>query len=158
MEDIIRSLNGFIQNKNKLKSGKNNKKDTKIDFLTQLATDFIHVIEKKGTNEQLQEAIKKGLDDLDRHMTLDSDEQDDLLYEIEALMDIVNLESSGGYLNEWRYGFNPNDPLFSGPSAEQRAGMLSDFHQKIEGWAEKLEASGNGDLAKGFRDIKKANK
>jgi hypothetical protein len=38
---------------------------------------------------------------------LDSEDRDQLCFCIEELMDIVGLESSGGLLNDWRYGFNP---------------------------------------------------
>ena len=55
-----------------------------------------------------QMAIKQVLDNLDG-VYFDSEDQDQFCASIEALMDIVGLESSGGLLNKWRYGFIPDD-------------------------------------------------
>jgi hypothetical protein len=40
--------------------------------------------------------------------TMDSEEMDQGLFYMEKLMDIYSIESSGGRLNEWRYGFDPS--------------------------------------------------
>lgn len=87
----------------------------------------------------------------------DSDEKDDLSSEIEMLMDIVNLESSGRYLNEWRYGFNPKDPSITNASPAQRTKMLNDFHQNINEKANKLESDGQIEQARALRGISKNN-
>jgi Domain of unknown function (DUF4844) len=39
----------------------------------------------------------------------DSEDRDCFLAYLEQVMDIVGLESSDGLLNNWRYGFDPND-------------------------------------------------
>jgi hypothetical protein len=39
----------------------------------------------------------------------DSEEQDRLLAYLERIMDITGVASSDGLLNEWRYGFDPNE-------------------------------------------------
>ena len=39
----------------------------------------------------------------------DSEEQDRFLGYLEELMNIFGIESSGGLLNKWRYGFDPNE-------------------------------------------------
>jgi hypothetical protein len=39
---------------------------------------------------------------------MDSEEMDRGLAYMEHIMDIYGIESSGGRLNQWRYGFDPN--------------------------------------------------
>ena len=44
---------------------------------------------------------------------MDSEEMDRGLVYMEEIMDIYSIESSGGRLNDWRYGFGPSDPALT---------------------------------------------
>ena len=70
------------------------------------ADDFEALAKTDDTNEKdYQNAIKKGLDRF-TGIYIDSEDQDRICYYFEELMDIVGLESSGGHLNNFRYGFD----------------------------------------------------
>ena len=74
--------------------------------INQAADDFKEVVlSGNATDAKYRQKIKIGLarfEDL-----IDSEDQDRVCHYFEELMDIVGLESSGGLLNEFRYGFNP---------------------------------------------------
>lgn len=78
------------------------------ELLNTLAETFKKIAHNKSDERMYQIAIKQLLDQLD-NVYLDSEDQDQFCVSIEALMDIVSLESSGGLLNKWRYGFIPED-------------------------------------------------
>ena len=69
---------------------------------------FKKIAHDKSDEVMYQIAIKQFLEKLD-DIYFDSEDQDQFCASIEALMDIVGLESSGGLLNKWRYGFIPDD-------------------------------------------------
>jgi hypothetical protein len=57
---------------------------------------------------EYQNAIKIGLDRFsDLYLKLDTEDRERVCSYFEELMDIVGLESSGGHLNDFMYGFNP---------------------------------------------------
>lgn len=76
------------------------------ELLNILADTFQKIAHNEPNAKQLQIAIKQLLDNMD-NIYLDSEDQDQFCSSIEALMDIVGLESSDGLLNTWRYGFDP---------------------------------------------------
>ncbi len=74
------------------------------------ATDF-EVIAGKGnaSDKDYQNAIKKGLYRFKTiYQSIDTEDRERICTYFEELMDIVGLESSGGHLNLFIYGFNPN--------------------------------------------------
>jgi len=73
-----------------------------------LAADDFENLAKKGnaTDKEYQKAIKNGLDRF-AGIYIDSEDQDRICHYFEELMDIVGVESSGGLLNNFRYGFAP---------------------------------------------------
>lgn len=75
------------------------------------ADDFMKVAQQENpSSADYQEAIKKGLMRFsDDDLSLDSEDKDRICFYFEELMDIVGLESSGGLLNKFRYGFNPTE-------------------------------------------------
>lgn len=75
------------------------------EILNILAGTFQKIAHQQPDEKLYQTAIKQVLDNLDT-VYLDSEDQDQFCASIEALMDIVGLESSGGILNQWRYRFN----------------------------------------------------
>ena len=56
------------------------------------------------TDQDYQDIIKKELD-LFEELDLDTEERERVCSYFEELMDIVGLESSGGHLNNFMYGF-----------------------------------------------------
>lgn len=76
------------------------------ELLNILAETFQKIAHNQPNEKQFQIAIKQLLDNMN-NIYLDSEDQDQFCRSIEALMDIVGLESSDGLLNTWRYGFDP---------------------------------------------------
>lgn len=61
-----------------------------------------------ATESEYQEAIKKGLNRFaDVYLYLDTEDRERVCYYYEELMDLVDLQSSGGHLNDFMYGFDP---------------------------------------------------
>jgi hypothetical protein len=156
MKDTLIKLNSFILSEQKKLQGVISEIDAlKLTVLIELAKTFSGLTEINASADKFQKAIKVILNAIDNSkVVLDSEDQDDLLMEIEALMDIVDLESSGGYLNEWRYGFDPENPSIVNATDEQRAQMLDILNIEIDKWGDKLEANGQIKEANVFRNLK----
>ena len=75
-----------------------------------VADDFKKLAEKgAATDEAYQNAIQIGLDRFsDLYVQLDTEDRERVCSYMEELMDIVGLESSGGHLNNFMFGFDPN--------------------------------------------------
>lgn len=76
------------------------------ELLNILADTFQKIAHNEPDAKLFQIAIKQLLNNMG-NIYLDSEDQDQFCRSIEALMDIVGLESSDGLLNTWRYGFDP---------------------------------------------------
>lgn len=75
-----------------------------------LAADDFKKLADKGnvTDKEYQNAIKIGLDRFAYlYLQLDTEDRERVCSYFEELMDIVGLESSGGHLNNFMYGFDP---------------------------------------------------
>lgn len=75
-----------------------------------LAADDFQKMAKRGnaTNKNYQDKIEIGLKRFsDIYINLDTEDRERVCNYFEELMDIVGLESSGGHLNEFMYGFDP---------------------------------------------------
>lgn len=79
--------------------------------VNQVASDFKTVAESdKPTDKKYQEKIGIGLSRFaDIYMKLDTEDRERICSYLEELMDIVELESSDGQLNEFMYDFDPNE-------------------------------------------------
>ncbi|MDG1572509.1 DUF4844 domain-containing protein [Robiginitalea sp. M366] len=75
------------------------------------AEDFQKVAEGKDpTQEKYLKAIDQGLDRFrEIYLELDTEDRERVCLYFEELMDIVGLESSGGRLNKFLYGFDPSE-------------------------------------------------
>lgn len=79
------------------------------ELINLIAVDFETILQEGSKKERFQQAIKIGLDKITLSgFNVDSEDADRVCLYIEELMDIVELEESGGHLNIWRYGFDPN--------------------------------------------------
>lgn len=75
-----------------------------------LAADDFKKLAEQGnvSNKDYQDIIKKGLDRFSGlYLQLDTEDRERICNYFEELMDIVGLESSGGHLNRFMYGFDP---------------------------------------------------
>ncbi|WP_244954770.1 DUF4844 domain-containing protein [Winogradskyella helgolandensis] len=79
--------------------------------INEVATDFKQIAEsKKPTDEKYQEAIKIGLLKFpEMELGYDSEDRERILLYFQEIMDIVGLQSSNGKLNDFYYGFDPNE-------------------------------------------------
>ncbi|MBC7947774.1 MAG: DUF4844 domain-containing protein [Chitinophagaceae bacterium] len=77
--------------------------------INQAADDFNTVASKPSpTDYEYLEKIKTGLERFDGN-SLDTEDRERICLYFEELMDSVGLASSGGLLNTFMYGFDPND-------------------------------------------------
>jgi hypothetical protein len=86
-------------------------KPTLTELINKAADDFIEVAkDKEPTENKFQQKISVGLSRFTPlYLELDTEDRERVCTYFEELMDIVGLESSGGRLNEWMYGFDPTD-------------------------------------------------
>ena len=79
------------------------------DKINWAANDFQELANKgNATEKEYQDAIKKGLDRFnDIYIDLDTEDRERICSYFEELMDIAGVESSGGHLNNFMYGFDP---------------------------------------------------
>lgn len=79
--------------------------------INQVALDFKTVAEsEKPTDKKYQEIIGIGLSRFTAvYLELDTEDRERVCFYFEELMDIVGLESSNGQLNNFLYGFDPNE-------------------------------------------------
>jgi len=72
----------------------------------QIIDNFIVAIEKNADEKELQQVIKNGLSLFEEEKyLLDTEDREQICLYFENIMDIIELESSGGALNEWMYSF-----------------------------------------------------
>jgi hypothetical protein len=84
-------------------------KPTLTNLINQAADDFKEVAtDKEPTEKKFQEKISIGLSRF-TPLGLDTEDRERVCSYFEELMDIVGLESSGGHLNDWMYGFDPTE-------------------------------------------------
>ena len=84
---------------------------TRLTEYLNLSADEFKALAEKGnvTDKEYEDAIKKGLDRFaDVYLDLDTEDRERVCHYYEELMDIVGLESSGGHLNRFMYGFDPS--------------------------------------------------
>lgn len=77
--------------------------------MNRAAGDFQALAKRGATETEYQDAIKAGLGRFDDvYPELDTEDRERVCHYFEELMDMVGLESSGGHLNNFMYGFDPN--------------------------------------------------
>ena len=82
---------------------------TLTDKINLAADDFKKLsLSGNATDKDYQEKIKIGLQRFDDiYINLDTEDRERVCEYFEELMDIVGLQSSGGHLNNFMYGFDP---------------------------------------------------
>ncbi len=77
------------------------------DLINRGVDEFISVVQKNGSEKDFQQAISKGLSFFETlDYSLDTEDRERVCRYYEEMMDAVGLESSGGILNRWMYGFD----------------------------------------------------
>ena len=86
-----------------------NLKPALTGLLNQVADDFIQIVKSAPAERTFQQAIATGLARFSPHeRALDTEDRERVCMYLQDVMDIVGLESSGGQLNKWMYGFDPS--------------------------------------------------
>lgn len=80
-------------------------KDSLITLFNNIIDDFISGAEQNYDKNNYRELIAKNITKFDIY-NLDTEDREYVCHSFEKIMDAINLESSGGILNEWMYGFN----------------------------------------------------
>ncbi|RZJ76299.1 MAG: DUF4844 domain-containing protein [Flavobacterium sp.] len=107
-------LNAFIE-KEKFESDQKlnypgTSREIKIALTTavnSLALMCIHEILGRHENGNLLSILDVWLQGLNTEAELDGEDRDRICLYAEEILDILNIKSSNGILNIWRYGFNP---------------------------------------------------
>jgi hypothetical protein len=82
-------------------------RDRITDLIDRGVDEFISVAKDDGTEKDFQKAISKGLSYFETlGYSLDTEDRERVCGYFEEMMDAVGLESSGGILNRWMYGFD----------------------------------------------------
>lgn len=110
---LIKNLEDFLLVKKFKKddsifyNGLSNKKDLpKVNELLNISIhEFISKINIGATDTDLQLIIKTGLNRFN-DLNLDTEDRERLCMYYQEIMDMVNLESSNGIINNWLYGFD----------------------------------------------------
>ena len=78
------------------------------ELINESARDFGNIAMKEiASDNEYQNTIEKGLRRFSKiYLELDTEDRERICTYYEELMDIVGLESSGGHLNEFMYGFD----------------------------------------------------
>lgn len=108
--DEFKSKEKFLQD-NKLfypGIGDPNLKLVLTERINLVADNFKKLADKgNATDKEYQNVIKVGLDRFaDLYLRLDTEDRERVCSYFEELMDIIGLESSGGHLNNFMYGFD----------------------------------------------------
>lgn len=81
-----------------------------ISILKNSVTEFQNVVKQNGSDDVFREVISSTIEKIEGNETsLDTEDKEAVCLYFEKMMDAVELESSGGILNNWLYGFNPGD-------------------------------------------------
>ncbi|MPS72458.1 MAG: DUF4844 domain-containing protein [Chryseobacterium sp.] len=86
--------------------GLENKENEKMlsDLLNNTVNEFIKGSEQNFSEAQYRDLMKKSLKKFDTY-NLDTEDREYICGYFEKIMDAIELESSGGVLNDWLYGF-----------------------------------------------------
>ena len=83
-------------------------KPSLTEKINQAADDFMKLAESgSASDKDYQDKIEIGLQRFaDIYINLDTEDRERICHYFEQLMDIVGLESSGGHLSKFMYGFD----------------------------------------------------
>lgn len=105
----LRSEEKFLEDMNTFYPGIADEAERPIltGFINQGIDEFTKVVQSGGNEEAYRQAMRKGLDYIDASgMYIDTEDREQVCHYFEEMMDAVGMESSGGILNTWLYGFD----------------------------------------------------
>ena len=111
IEDLrrLRSARKFMADKSIFYPGLENEsiRNRITDLVNRSVDELISVAKDNGTEKDFQRAISKGLSYFETlDYSLDTEDRERVCRYFEEMMDAVGLETSGGILNRWMYGFD----------------------------------------------------
>jgi len=81
-----------------------------ISILKNSISEFQSVVTQNGSDDMFREVITSTIKRIEeKKIGLDTEDKEAVCLCFEKMMDAVELTSSGGILNTWLYGFNPED-------------------------------------------------
>lgn len=81
-----------------------------ISILKNSVTEFQNIVKQNGSDGVFREVMSSTIEKIEGNETgLDTEGKEAICLYFEKMMDAVELESSGGILNTWLYGFDPLD-------------------------------------------------
>jgi len=109
--NAMEKLDEFKEKKKFLGVADSKMRQVLIEKINQVAEDFKEiVIEQNPTDKKYQEKIGIGLKRFSGiYLDIDTEDREQVCNYFEELMDIVELKSSNGQLNEFMYGFDPTN-------------------------------------------------
>lgn len=105
----LRSISKFEADESRFYPGLENKsiKEKITDLVNRGIDEFISVAQNNGSEKDFQQVISKGLSYFETlDYSLDTEDRERVCGYFEEMMDAIGLESSGGALNRWMYGFD----------------------------------------------------
>jgi hypothetical protein len=111
IEDLqrLRSASKFEADESRFYPGLENEsiKERITDLVDRGIDEFIAVAQNNGSEKDFQHAISKGLSYFEMlTYSLDTEDRERICGYFEEMMDAIGMESSGGILNKWMYGFD----------------------------------------------------
>ena len=82
-------------------------KNRVTDLVNRCIDDFITLVKINGDEKNFHQAIRKGLSYFEvLDYTFEAEDRERVCAYFEEMMDAIGLESSGGILTKWMYGFD----------------------------------------------------
>ncbi|PZR03154.1 MAG: DUF4844 domain-containing protein [Flavobacterium psychrophilum] len=105
----LRSVSKFEADESRFYPGLENEsiRDRVTDLINRGIDEFISVAQNNGSEKDFLQAISKGLSYFETlNYSLDTEDRERVCGYFEEMMDAIGMESSGGILNKWMYGFD----------------------------------------------------
>ncbi len=80
-------------------------KKSLTELINKSITAFMEEVNIGASDKEYQSIISKSLTEI-TPLNLDTEDRERVCHYFEEIMDIIGLESSGGVINEWLYGFD----------------------------------------------------
>ncbi len=81
--------------------------DKVLSVINSTVLNFINLIYRNATDDDFRILMADTIKELDKYNP-DSEDKELICIYFEKIMEIIDLKSSGGILNNWLYGFDPN--------------------------------------------------
>jgi hypothetical protein len=106
---LLRSAKKFMADESIFYPGLENEsiRDRITGLINRGIDEFISLAQNNGTERDFQQAISRALSYFETlDYSLDTEDRERVCGYFEEMMDAIGMESSGGILNKWMYGFD----------------------------------------------------